>query len=108
MQGDDGVGAADGPEHTGFFEAGTDDRLTAGFDYTRANEQMLASKLGVAHTLGIFAQNSRPRYEPCPELRRYWVRWSATRRPVFDFAFVEQPLLVDFHLGLLIGWIVRV
>ena len=45
MQGDDGVGAADGPEHTGFFEAGTDDRLTAGFDYTRANEQMLASKL---------------------------------------------------------------
>lgn len=52
-EGDDGVGAWDGPKHAGLFEAGADDCFTAGFDHAGAYEQMLASELGVAHALGV-------------------------------------------------------
>ena len=52
-QGDDGVGAVDGSEHAGLFEAGADYGFAAGFNPTRADEQMLAAELWVAHTLGI-------------------------------------------------------
>jgi len=52
-EGDDGVGAADGPEHAGLFEPVSDDRLTAGFDHPGANEQVLFAELGVVHTSGV-------------------------------------------------------
>jgi hypothetical protein len=50
---DDSVGAANGPEHAGLLEAGADDGLASGFDDARADKQVLAAKLGVAHALGI-------------------------------------------------------
>ncbi len=52
-QGDDGVGAADGPEHAGLFESRADHGLAASFDYTGANEEMLTAELRVAHAIGI-------------------------------------------------------
>ena len=52
-QGSDGVGAAHCPEHSGLLEARPDDRLASRFDAPRADKQVLAAKLGVAHTLGV-------------------------------------------------------
>jgi len=50
---EDGVGAVHGPEHARPFQPGTYHRLAAGFDDARANEQVLASKLGIAHPFRI-------------------------------------------------------
>ena len=52
-QGDDRIRTADGPEHAGLFQAGTDNSLATGLDHTRADKQMLTAELRVAHTLGI-------------------------------------------------------
>ncbi len=52
-QGDDRVGTTEGPEHTGLFEAGTDDGSATGFDHAGADKQVLAAKLGVAHARGV-------------------------------------------------------
>src|SRR6516225_11405454 len=52
----DGVGAADSPEHAGLLEARADDGFAAGLDNAGTNEQMLAAELGVAHTLGVFLE----------------------------------------------------
>ena len=40
-QGDDGVSAANGPEHAGSFQARSDDRLIARFDHAGAKEESL-------------------------------------------------------------------
>ena len=48
-EGDDGVGTPNRPEHAGLFEPGADHGFTAGLDYTRADKEVLASKLGIAH-----------------------------------------------------------
>jgi len=45
-QGDDRVGATDGPEHAGLFQAGADYGSAAGFDHTGADEKMLISEFG--------------------------------------------------------------
>ena len=52
-QGDDGVGAANGPEHAGSLQARSDDALAASFHDTGANEQSLAAELRIAHPTGI-------------------------------------------------------
>jgi hypothetical protein len=52
-QGNDSVGAANRPGHAVLLEAGADDGLASGFDDARADEQVLAAKLGVADALGI-------------------------------------------------------
>ena len=45
----DGVGAADGPEHAGLFEALADHGFASSFDYAKSDKQMLVAKLGIAH-----------------------------------------------------------
>lgn len=52
-EGDDGVGAADSPEHAGLFESRTDRGFASGFDDAGADEQMLLAELGVAHSFGV-------------------------------------------------------
>ena len=52
-QGDDGVGAANSPEHAGSLQARSDDGLAAGFNYAGANEESLLTKLWIAHPAGI-------------------------------------------------------
>src|SRR5450755_2912086 len=50
---DDGICSVDRPEHTRLFEAGADDSFAPGFDHAGADEQVLASKLGIAHALDV-------------------------------------------------------
>src|SRR5271165_6189650 len=52
-QGDDRVGAANGPEHAGLFQAGANDGLAASLDHTGADEEVLLAELGVAHPLCV-------------------------------------------------------
>src|ERR1035438_2623843 len=52
-QSDDGVGAANGPEHSGAFEPSTDDDLTTGFHDTGTNKQTLCAKGRIAHPLCV-------------------------------------------------------
>lgn len=52
-EGDDGVGAANRPEHAGPFETGTDYGLTTGFDDARADEQMPAAEFWRLHAPGV-------------------------------------------------------
>ena len=52
-EGNDSVGPADGPEHAGLLEPGTDYGLASGFDDAGADKQVLAAKLGVAHAFGF-------------------------------------------------------
>jgi hypothetical protein len=56
-KGHDGVCSTDDPEHAGLLEAGADDGLASGFDDARANKQVLATKLRVAHTRGTLKVN---------------------------------------------------
>ena len=52
-QSQDGIGSPNGPEHPRLFETCADHRLAACFDDARADKQVLAAKLGIAHTLCI-------------------------------------------------------
>jgi len=52
-QGNDSVGPPNCPELAGLLEAGTDHGFASRFDDARADKQVLATKLGVAHALGI-------------------------------------------------------
>src|SRR6266446_6045029 len=45
----DRVGSPDGPEHSRLFETRAYHGLASSFDHTRANKQVLAAKLGIAH-----------------------------------------------------------
>jgi hypothetical protein len=51
-QGDDGVGAVDGPVHAGLLEALADDGLAAGFDDAVAGEEAALAEPVVAHAGG--------------------------------------------------------
>ena len=46
---EDGISAANGPEHTGALEALTDDGFASGFHDAGANKQVLLTKLGIVH-----------------------------------------------------------
>ncbi len=50
---DNRVSATNRPKHAGVVQTETDEASPAGFDHTRSDEQMLATELWVAHTLGI-------------------------------------------------------
>src|SRR5947208_12565199 len=82
----DGVTSADGPYHARLFDTRADYCLASSFDHTRANKQMLAAKLGIAHTLCISfeviclgAKSSRP-------FGDWQCRWPAARPRVFRFS----------------------
>ena len=53
-QGDDGVGAFDGPEHAGFFQALSHLRLASGINDARTDKKAQGSELGIAHSGGVF------------------------------------------------------
>jgi hypothetical protein len=52
-QGDDGVGATDGPAHPGLFEPAAGDGLAAGLDDSRPHEEPLFSEVGVTHAVSV-------------------------------------------------------
>jgi len=47
------LGAADRPEHSELFQAGTDHGLAASFDYAGTDEEVLLAELWAAHPLSI-------------------------------------------------------
>src|ERR1035438_6319704 len=96
-QGDDCVGPPNRPEHTGLFEARTDDGLAARFNDAGANKEVLTAELGVTHALGI------SRKIVCLGTNRFdifgvgWNDGAEREHQFFDFPLVEQPVLVDLH-----------
>src|SRR5258708_202287 len=52
-QGDDGVGAADGPVHAGLLEALADDGFAAGLDDAGTGEEAALAEPVVAHAGGV-------------------------------------------------------
>ncbi len=79
----DGVCPSDGPEHAGLLEAGADYGPATGFDDARADKQVLAAKLGVAHALGIS------------------LKAICLDADLFDLPLVQQSPLVLLHPGIL-------
>ena len=55
-EGENGVGAADSPEHPGPFEARADNGLAASLDDARPDKQVLLAELGVAHAFGVLGE----------------------------------------------------
>src|SRR5713101_8133436 len=51
--GDDRVGAANGPEHSGAFEPGADEGFAARFDHSGTHEQSLLTELRVTYASGV-------------------------------------------------------
>ena len=49
----DGIGPAYRPEHARLLQAATDDRFTTRLNHSGTDEEMLATKLRIAHTFGI-------------------------------------------------------
>ena len=105
---EDGVGTADGPEHAGLFEAGADDGFAASLHDPRADEQVLAAELGVAHARGVglkvvgFGVNlfSQAGIEGSQLAQR--------ENQFLDLAFVQQAFLVDLHPSRLLACIVGI
>ncbi len=52
-QGDNGIGATNGPLHARLFEPETDDGFAAGFHHPRSHEQPLPAEICVTHALSV-------------------------------------------------------
>ena len=52
-QGNDGIGAADSPEHAGLLQTRSDHGLAASFNHTGANESSFLTKLRITHPAGV-------------------------------------------------------
>lgn len=52
-QREDGIGSANGPEHSRPFQAGANHGFAAGFDHARSHKQVLAAKLRIAYALRV-------------------------------------------------------
>lgn len=95
------------PEHAGLLDAGTDDSLTAGFDHTRADREVLAAEFWVAHALcvslkvGGLGANLLGNFRIGGDYR--------TKRPyqLFDFSRIESSLL-DLHPSFLLPCVVGI
>src|SRR5260370_11934517 len=51
--GDNRIGAANGPEHSGAFEPGADEGFAARFDHSGTHEQSLLTELRVTYASGV-------------------------------------------------------
>jgi hypothetical protein len=105
---DDRVCAGDSPEHARLFEAGTDYGFTACLDDAGANEQVLTTVLRIAHTVGISLKIIRFGADLVRKFGVGPLDRAQRKNQLFDFAFIEQPLLVKLNPGLLLRGIVGV
>src|ERR1700674_5983500 len=104
----DGVSSPDGPEHARLFETRADYCLASSFDHTRANKQMLAAKLGIAHTLCISFEVICLGANLLGHLRIGGFDGPQRANHVFDFPAIQKALLVDLHPGFLLSFVIRV
>jgi hypothetical protein len=99
----DGVGAPDGPEHSRLFETRADHRLASSFNHTRANKQVLAAKFGITHALCIPREVIGLGANLLVQGGITGVDGPQRAHQFFDFSFVQQALLVDFHPSFLLA-----
>jgi hypothetical protein len=107
-QGDDRVGPAEGPEHAGLFQAGSDDCLAAGFDYTGADEEVLTAELRITRTAGVALEVVGLGANLFLDLDIGGMDGAQRNDQLFNFPFIGQALLVSLYPGLPIHGIVGV
>jgi hypothetical protein len=98
----------DGPKHSRLFETRADHLLACGFDYTRANKQVLAAKLGIAHTLRISFEVVCLGANLLGHLGIGGVDGPQHAHQFFDFSLVQQALLVNFHPSFLFDFLMGI
>src|SRR5580693_6932773 len=104
----DGVGSADGPEHSRLFETRADHRLASSFNDTRANKQVLAAKFGIAHALCIPREVIGLDANLLVHGGITGVDGPQRTHQFFDFPLVQQALLVDLHPSSLLGFLLGI
>src|SRR6202050_1699333 len=104
----DGVGSADGPEHSRLFKTRADHRLTSSFNYTRANKQVLAAKFGITHALCIPREVISLGANLLVQGEIAGGDGPQRAHQFFDFPLVQQALLVDLHPSFLLGFLLGI
>src|SRR6266576_1596225 len=82
--------------------------ITSSFDHTRANKQMLAAKLGIAHTLCISFEVICLGANLLGHLGIGSVDGPQHAHEFFDFPFIQQALLVDLHPSFLFDFLMGI
>jgi hypothetical protein len=95
-------------KHSRLFETRAYHCLASGFDYTRANKQVLAAKLGIAHTLGISFEVLCLGAHLFGRFGIGGVDGPQHAHKFFDFPFVQQALLVDPHPSFVFDSLMRI
>ena len=90
------------------FRRRADHGLAAGLDDPGANEQVLLAELGIAHAGRIPFEVVGFDANLIDHLGIGGVDGAYDRYEFFDFPFVEQTLLVEFHPGLLARFVIGV
>src|SRR5258706_515158 len=98
-EGEDGVGAADGPEHTGLFEAMADDGFAAGLDDAGADEQMLLAELGIVHPSGVGGEVVGVVAKFLGQLSISGLDLAKGSDEFSDLAFIEPTFLMQAYPG---------
>ena len=99
----DGVRAANGPEHAGLLAAGADDRFAACFDDAGAYKEVLGAKHRISHAFLVVVEVVGFGADLFEEFRIERVDCAERSDEFFDLAFVQQFILVDSHPPLLFG-----
>src|SRR5579871_5818034 len=94
-QGEDSVGTAHRPKHSGLFETGTNDGLARCLNDARAYEEVVAAELGIAHALTIPPEVVRLGADLLCQFGMLRRERPQGLHELFDFAFVQQALLVN-------------
>jgi hypothetical protein len=106
-EGNDSVGPTNCPEHARLLEAGTDYGFASRFDDARADKQVLAAKLGVAHAFGISLKVACLDANLLDYLRIDYIDGAQREDQLFDFSLVQQPLMF-LHPSFLLHGVVGV
>jgi hypothetical protein len=80
----------DGPEHSGAFQAGTNDGLAAGFDHPGAGEETLCTEGWVAHPVGVALKVVGFVADDLGEFRAFGRERAQNLHQYFDLALIEK------------------
>src|ERR1700723_1470236 len=104
----DGVGSADGPEHSRLFETRAGHRLASSFNHTRANKQVLAAKFGITHPLSIPREAIGLGANLLVQGGLADVDGPERAYQFFDFPLVQQAFLVALHPSFLLAFVLGI
>src|SRR6266404_828382 len=91
--GDDRIGAANGPEHSGAFEPGADEGLAARFDHSGTHEQSLLTELRVTHARGVALEIVGLRLDVLCQLQPFGAQGAQAIHQWFDLAVIQEMLM---------------